>query len=449
MPRPLRFCFLSIFYPPHSFGGDAIFVSRLANALARRGHEVDVIHCVDSYRMLATGEPQVDFVNHPNVAVHSLRSRMGVLSPLISQQTGSSWPKSKKILEVLYSKKFDVIHYHNISLFGPHVLRLEPDYSDYIKLYTAHEHWLVCPMHVLWKNNERVCEKAECLRCSLKFRRPPQLWRYTRLLKGCEKAVDAFISPSFFSRRMHEDRGFAPAMTVLPHFVPEPDVDALDGMPPHDRPYFLYVGRLEKIKGVETLLPLFRRYSNADLLIAGTGTMEAQLRRQSQDISNVRFVGALSQETLRNFYRHAIAVLVPSAGYEVLGLIILEALLQRTPVIAHDLGALTEVIQQSQGGLLYHSQEELLAAMDRLQSDPGLRRQMGELGYQAYTRNWTEEAHLKAYFQLLEDTAQRKLGYVPWQRPTRTSLHFAESPAGKAGTIRECPPVLTLPRRSR
>ena len=53
MARPLRFCFLSIFYPPYSFGGDAIFVSRLANALAHRGHEVDVIHCVDSYKMLA------------------------------------------------------------------------------------------------------------------------------------------------------------------------------------------------------------------------------------------------------------------------------------------------------------------------------------------------------------------------------------------------------------
>ena len=47
--------------------------------------------------------------------------------------------------------------------------------------------------------------------------------------------------------------------------------------------------------------------------------------------------------------------LVPSSGYEVLGLIILEAYLQRTPVIAHDLGALTEVVEQSQGGLLYRN----------------------------------------------------------------------------------------------
>ena len=149
MARPLRFCFLTIFYPPYSFGGDAIFISRLTNALARRGHEVDVIHCVDSYKVLAKSEPKESFVNHPNVTVHSLRSRLGFLSPLVAQQTGWTWPKTDAILEVFYSKKFDVIHYHNISLLGPKVLQLEPDYHDFIKLYTTHEHWLVCPMHVL------------------------------------------------------------------------------------------------------------------------------------------------------------------------------------------------------------------------------------------------------------------------------------------------------------
>jgi len=435
MPRPLRFCFLSIFYPPYSFGGDAIFVSRLANALAARGHEVDVIHCVDSYKTLAKLEPETAFANHPNVTVHPLRSRLGILSPLIAQQTGNPWPKTSKILEVFYSKKFDVLHYHNISLFGPGVLRLEPDYRDYIKLYTAHEHWLVCPMHVLWKNNERVCEKPECLRCTLNFRRPPQLWRYTRLLEECETLVDAFISPSFFTRRMHQQRGFAPAMTVLPHFVPEPAVGSPHGKPPLGRPYFLYVGRLEKIKGVEALLAAFREYARADLLIAGTGTMEAELRSQAEGMSNIRFLGTLSQEALAEYYRGAIAVLVPSAGYEVLGLIILEALLHRTPVIAHDLGALSEVVEQSQGGLLYRDQTELLAAMERLQNDAELGRRIGERGYQAYTERWTEQAHLGAYFQLLEDTARRKLGYVPWEQPVRTSLLFPAVAAVGSGAI--------------
>jgi glycosyltransferase involved in cell wall biosynthesis len=423
--RPLRFCHLSSFYPPYSFGGDAMYLHRLVNLLARHGHEVDVIHCVDSYKALARREPEAQSSNHPNVTVHSLRSRLGFLSPLIAQQTGSTWPKTDAILEVLYSKRFDVIHYHNISLLGPKVMQLEPDYRDFIKLYTTHEHWLVCPMHVLWKNNERLCDKPECLRCTIKFGRPPQWWRYTHLLEKCAGAIDAFISPSLFTRQMHEERGFNLPMAVVPHFVPEPEQgSSSDGPAPHSRPYFLFVGRLEKIKGVDTLLSIFDRYPHADLLIVGAGTYEAELRRRAEGMSHVHFLGALPQERIQEFYRRAIAVLVPSICYEVFGLIVVEACQQRTPVIARALGGLTELIEQSRGGFVYGSDDELEAAMERLRTDPVLRREMGERGYQAYRERWNESRHLETYLRLLEETATRKLGFVPWHQPGRPSLRF-------------------------
>ena len=401
-----------------------MYLYRLVNALAQRGHEVDVIHCVDSYRALSCREPDRHFPNHPNVTVHSLRSPLGFLSPLVAQQTGSSWPKTDRILEVLQSKRFDVIHYHNISLFGPSVLQIKPDYADFIKLYTTHEHWLVCPMHVLWKNNKRVCDKPDCLRCTLAFKRPPQWWRYTGLLENCAGAIDAFLSPSWFTRRMHHERGFKKPIEVLPYFVPEQDLISCDAAPPHPKPYFLFVGRLEKIKGVETLFSVFRRYQHADLLIAGTGNYEGELRSRAKEMTNVHFLGALSHEQLRNLYRHAVALLVPSSCYEVFGIIIIESFLQRTPVIARDLGGLSEVVEESQGGFLYRSDEQLLAAMERLRTDPALRRQMGELGYQKYRERWNENAHMEIYFQVLEQTARRKLGMVPWHQSERQTLRF-------------------------
>ena len=399
-----------------------MYLHRLVNLLARQGHEVDVIHCVDSYKVLARREPELKFSNHPNVTVHSLRSRLGFLSPLIAQQTGSTWPKTNKILEVLYSKKFDVIHYHNISLLGPKVMQLKPDYRDFVKLYTTHEHWLVCPMHVLWKNNERLCDKPECLRCTIKFGRPPQWWRYSHLLERCVDAVDAFISPSLFTRQMHQERGFKSPMAVVPNFVPGQKPASSPDLPsPHSRPYFLFVGRLEKIKGADTLLSIFDHYQHADLLIVGTGTYEADLRRRAEGMTHVHFLGALPQERIREFYRNAIAVLVPSICYEVFGLIVVEAYQQRTPVIAHALGGLTELVEQSQGGFLYQKPDELLAAMERLRTDPALRREMGDRGYQMFEERWSESAHLETYFGLIEETARRKLGSVPWDQQARPS----------------------------
>jgi glycosyltransferase involved in cell wall biosynthesis len=139
----------------------------------------------------------------------------------------------------------------------------------------------------------------------------------------------------------------------------------------------------------------------------------------------VHFLGALPQERIRYFYRHAIAVLVPSICYEVFGLIVVEAYQQRTPVIAHALGGLTELVEQSQGGFLYHEPDELLAAMERLRTDPALRREMGDRGYQMYGERWGESAHLETYFGLLEETARRKLGSVPWHQQARLAWRFS------------------------
>jgi len=49
----LRFCMITTFYPPYAMGGDATYVYNLSRALTQRGHSVDVIHSVDSYRTLS------------------------------------------------------------------------------------------------------------------------------------------------------------------------------------------------------------------------------------------------------------------------------------------------------------------------------------------------------------------------------------------------------------
>ena len=84
----LRFCFLTTFYPPHNFGGDGIGIQRLARALARRGHEVTVVHDVDAYNLLHGGPEPVVQSEPAGVRVIRLRSGLGNLSCLLTQQTG-------------------------------------------------------------------------------------------------------------------------------------------------------------------------------------------------------------------------------------------------------------------------------------------------------------------------------------------------------------------------
>src|SRR3989449_4599098 len=105
------------FTPPYAFGGDGVYVQQLSNELAKRGHQVEVVHCRDTYNVLARRTSSITDHNHPNVTVHALNSRFGVLSPLATHQTGRPMLKSFKIKKIL-EKPFDVIHYHNISLIG-------------------------------------------------------------------------------------------------------------------------------------------------------------------------------------------------------------------------------------------------------------------------------------------------------------------------------------------
>ena len=186
---------ISIYYPPYAFGGDAIYVHRLAKELVRQGHEVDVVHCADSYHVFRSRVNPQSFPSDGGITVHRLESGFGTLAPLLSHQTGKPVLTAVPIRKVLASKRFDVVHYHNVSLFGPGVLEIEPEYPT-LKLYTAHDHWLVCPTNVLYKNQTHACDKPTCFTCTLRSKRPPQLWRYTGLLDRCADSVDQFLSPT-------------------------------------------------------------------------------------------------------------------------------------------------------------------------------------------------------------------------------------------------------------
>jgi len=419
----LRFCMITTFYPPHSFGGDGVYVRWLAHELAQRGHHVEVVHCIDAYRSMARGEAaglavefgaanQPDHTSKSDVIVHGLRSRFGPLSPLATHQTGKPVFKAARLQEILRAG-FDVIHYHNISLVGgPGVLTL----GQGIKLYTLHEYWLVCPTHLLFRYGRATCPGADwrCLFCTLIYRRPPQWWRYTGLLRDAARHVDVFIAPSKFCLDKHREMGLSRPMVHLPNFAPEQPASSVTepfigpmppGRPAGDEPYFLYVGRLEKIKGLQTLIPVFDGSNPASLWVAGAGSCEPDLRRLAG--GSVRFLGYQSGPRLRSLIRDAVALIVPSLVWEIAPLVILEAFREKTPVIVRHQGGMPEMVEASGGGFVYRTEGELTTAIRQLLTDRRLRDDMGQRGHAAFQSNWTADVHLDRYLKLIHGMMNR------------------------------------------
>jgi glycosyltransferase involved in cell wall biosynthesis len=396
---------LTTFYPPFHFGGDAMGVQRLAQALARRGHQVTVIHDGDAYVTLAGREPPTAH-SDDGVEVVTLRSRLGAISNLLTQQLGRPAVHGGAIRRLLAERDVDVTVFHNVSLVGgPGLLGL----GRGVRLYMAHEHWLVCPTHVLWRHGREVCTGRQCLRCVLHYRRPPQLWRYTGALERQLRHVDAFVAMSEFSRAKHREFGFPRDMEVVPYFLPDAEpATAVHDASPHPRPYVLFVGRLERIKGLDDVIPPFARFDRADLLIAGDGAYGPALRALAGGNPRVRFLGQVAPAELSRYYRHALALVVPSVCYETFGIIIIEAFRQGTPVLARRIGPFPEILEHAGGGELFDTAHDLTASLARLVDEPGRRERYARAAFAAFQATWSESAVIPRFLDVVRRAAERR-----------------------------------------
>lgn len=414
---------VTTFFPPYNFGGDGIFVERLAHALADDGNEVHVIHDRDAYHFLG-GPPIASQATSSqpsqrpgnNLTVHTMGGDTPDTIDLIARHQLGRPVKHSNALKRLLDQDFDVIHFHNVSLMGgPGVLNL----GRAVKLCTLHDHWFVCAMHALWRFDKEACTTRTCMSCTIAGKRPPQWWRYTGGIERAAKSVDAFIAPSEFAKESHLRNGFPAPIRVLPHFVPNQYLASASGdsvpngasaetlsqaasqtFAPHGKPYFIFAGRLEKLKGVQFLIEQFRTYRNADLLIAGAGDYENELRNSATGLEHIHFLGRVTPAHLKSLYQGAIAALVPSLCYETFGLVALEAFAQGTPAVVNNLGALPEVVKNG-GGLTYNNAEELIASMERLRTDTPFRAALGQSATDNLLSNYTQQRHLDEYYGMI------------------------------------------------
>jgi glycosyltransferase involved in cell wall biosynthesis len=404
----MRFCFVTTFFPPYHFGGDGIFVANLANLLATAGHRVEVVHCVDSFEMLKGAVQPSPVFLHPSVKVHALRSSAGPVSPLITQLTGRPGLKRQALGSVLQDD-FDVVHWHNLSLIGgPGALPL----ARGVRLSTLHEYWLICPTHILFKYDGAACTERACLKCTLAYRRPPQLWRLGGFTGRMLSHIDGFIAPSRFVRDQYQNSGLGIKPTVLPHFfTPRPRHPEAPS-----RDYYLFVGRLEEAKGLQTLFRHFHRKGRR-LVVAGSGIYEDVLKRQAAGNPDIEFLGRVPYDDLPRWYAGARATIVPSICYETFGLTILESLQQGTPVIVSQFGALPETVQATQGGEVYRNPVELEEMLTRFDNDAAYARSLGERG-SSRLRPYSPEEHLRAYLELIETCRAKESSHSVHGAPT-------------------------------
>lgn len=117
-----------------------------------------------------------------------------------------------------------------------------------------------------------------------------------------------------------------------------------------ERKHFLVVGRLTPAKNFEQAIAVCAKL-DLPLVVAGTGHNAGRLRKLAGG-ANVKFVGRVSDEELRDLYRSAFALLQPAE--EDFGMTAAEALACGTPVIAYGVGGVAEIVKNNENGILYY-----------------------------------------------------------------------------------------------
>ena len=155
-----------------------------------------------------------------------------------------------------------------------------------------------------------------------------------------------------------------------------------------DQSLVLLIGRLVYEKGFQLALEAMPRVieavPNTRFLVAGSGTHEAELHRQAEELGLMEhgtFLGWIGDDVLHSLYRIAELTVVPSI-YEPFGLVALEAMASECPCIAADTGGLREVVPVDGAGLRFRASdpEHLAEAAIQVLSDRNLSRRMVEEG---------------------------------------------------------------------
>jgi glycosyltransferase involved in cell wall biosynthesis len=314
---------------------------------------------------------------------------------------------------VVERERIDIVHVHNLfPTLSPAVLRRARSAGAAVVM-TLHNYRLMClPANFL--RDGRVCELClgkvpwrgvvyRCYRGSL----PGSAALGTsltahRALRSFDR-VTRFLAVSRFVRDKYIEGGVsADRIVVKPNFA----WPAGRRQGPGD--YFLYLGRLDPEKGVETVVRAAPGLS-ARVLIVGGGSQAESLRRDAPP--NVEFTGPVDPSRVPSILGRARALLVPSLWFEAAPRGITEAFASGVPVIASRLGALPEAVEEGVSGTLVEPgrPQDLARAMRDLQDDRRSER-LGEGAYRIWESHYSPQSGLQdleeAYREALASTGR-------------------------------------------
>lgn len=327
-----------------------------------------------------------------------------VLLPFLSVFNIRTYIEIKKII---HDEKIDIVHVHNtLSLISPAVYYAALSLKVPV-FQTIHNFRLICPGATLYRDGG-ICE--DCIHngmyCSIKNKcyRKSKLQTlcvvlglcFHRLTKIYKKVT--YISLTDFNKgKIQSDKYFRDAtIKIKPNFVFDfGGRQVLDEQSETAEEYYVFVGRLEEIKGIDVIYDAFKGMPQKKLKIVGCGDLEQHIRQRIDDdgVTNIEMLGYKQRPDVNSIVKGAKALIMCSQWYETFGMVVVESYSNGTPVIAGNIGNIKDIVVDNVTGKLftYNDSDALakaLAEFELLEAD-----KISDNCYRYYREKFTSDVN--------------------------------------------------------
>ncbi len=335
-----------------------------------------------------------------------------------------SWKTYFDIRRIIREEGVDVVHVHNtLHLVSPSVFYAAVAEGVPV-VQTMHNFRMLCPAGTFFRRG-KICENCarQGLECAVKNRcyrnsflqtlavtgmtqlhRMTGIWKKVHFIALTEFNKEKLLMLNRGCRRIDPEKVY-----VKPNFTKEPDEKgeitsseiAISG-----KPYYVVIGRIERLKGSAMIAKAFAR-TRKRVIFIGSGEQEGTLccYISRNHLQRIELAGQLSHDEAMRILSGAQALVTASQWYETFGMGVIEAYARKVPVIALDQGNIGNLVIDGVTGKKFKNNVDSLnraiAAFEKLD-----RKQLGENAYKEYLEKYSAEGN----YRILKEIYDRMTG---------------------------------------
>jgi glycosyltransferase involved in cell wall biosynthesis len=320
-----------------------------------------------------------------------------------------------KLEKLILATKPDIAHLHNIAhQISPSIISVLKKHKIPI-VQTLHDYEIICPNYKLFTEGA-PCERCKihkyheaiihrCLKNSYSFSALAALELSVHKLIRVYDKVNQFIAPSKFlankiiswnipEKKLIQLYNFLDAKEYKPNFEPGE--------------YIVYFGRLERDKGIMTLVAALKDLPNIKLKILGDGELMEEIKNKK--LNNIELVGYKKKEELKEIVSQSRFAILPSEIYENNPISVLEAFALGKPVIGAKSGGIPELVRDNKTGFIFEpgDAQDLQEKISYLYDKREKIIEMGRAGRRLVEEEFSPQIHYQKLIEIYKNLLEKR-----------------------------------------